>query len=450
VAQHDEPKVAPAPLPKPTPTPLPVPGTDRSEFRDRMMAAAKGAGRDAFLAQIKAGADRSRWISAIRSSDPAERGAAVTIASVARDAAVAPDLAAAGAKGDERAIQVLGEIGGARSVAYLSSLAGLQKHRPAVEAALAATGSQEAAETLAAIGSWDNQAAWQKLGAAAEPAILSRLKDRETRSAAMRAAGWAKTRAAVPELAKLLQRSETRVEARDALVAIGGPQAAAALVAAWSVNDDAMLKVLKAVPGARDAAERRMLDVRLSQADRALAVTLLVQLGDGEAEAALLVALQAPAVRLEAAWALGELKREAAVPALSDMLKDRRSRPVVVSALEKIGSPKALPALLAVADDRAVRDDVSRAVAKIGTPEAVPFLVNVLGDEDVTEVAIQALGRIKDLRAVPALIGLLESGYADLAHAALKSITGQALPKRASDWAKWWKANSKSRFDLLW
>ncbi|MEK7466922.1 MAG: HEAT repeat domain-containing protein [Planctomycetota bacterium] len=448
----------PAPVPQPVespagtgeikPKPLPDP---KAEFRERLMAAAAGAGRDAFLLQVKGGMDRARWIAAFRSSDEKERGAAVTIATILKDAALAPDLAAAAARGDQSAIKALGEIGGPESVAVLASLAGVPSRRASVEEALAATGRPEAGEALAAIGAWDNEAAWRRLGETAAPAIVSRLKSSGgTRYSAIRAAEWARAKGAVPELTKLLAKRETAPAAARALSAIGGWKAAGALAAVADDFDTEMIELLKKTEGGRAAVERRLLDVRVSATDRTRAARTLVAMGDHAAEAALMDALDSPEIRAEAARALGDFKCEAAVADLVSILDERRCRDAAAEALAKIGSVKAIPALIAASRDRSFYEEATRAIATIGSPEAVPHLISALKDRDLSSLATTALGAIKDARAILPLIGALEGPNAGEAFKALQSITGEKLPSRQDAWVRWWKARSKNgrTFDL--
>lgn len=446
------PQPVPGPKPVMAPTPKPAPlrpeDTERSEFKSRLMAAAAGAGagRETFLSKIRSGLDRSRWISALRSSDAAERGAAVTIASIARDAAVAPDLAVAGVKGDERAIAVIGQIGGPAAVPVLASLAGVRGKRDAVESALASTGQPEAAEMLAVMGAWSNEAAWRRLGNAAAPAITSRLKQNgEARLSAITAAGWARAEGAIPELTKLLLRDDTRSAAIEALAAIGGPRAAAALAAEANTYDEAILKALKVVGPGREALEKRLLDVRVAPPDRARAARVLVALGDHEAEPALITALDSPDIRGDAASALGDLKSVAAVPGISKLLKERRFRGAAARALAKIGSATAIPALGLASRDGSFREEALGAMTAIRSPEAVPYMIAALGEPDLAAAAIESLAAIGDPRAVLPLIGLLESSRAGQALDALKKITGQELPGKTDVWVRWWKANLKGK-----
>lgn len=431
------PVVPPGPGPRP-PAPRP-----RSDFRDRLVAAAAGRGRETFLEQLKGGVDRARWIAAFRSADAEERGAAVTIASVLKDAALAPQLAAAAAKGDAKAIAILGEIGSVESVVALAGLAGAPERREAVVEALGATGRPEAGEALAAIGAWNAEAAWRKLGAAAAPALVTRLRAGGRNALpALKAAGWARAHGAVPELARLLAKEETREAAAKALAAIGGPTAFEALAAAADPDDAAVMEVLK-TPAGRSAVEARVQDVRLSAADRVRAVRVLMAIGDSFSIPTLIRAMESPDLRDVAMVALASFQAEEAVPAICALLTQRRHRSVAAVALGTIGSAKAVPALAAAARERSFFSEATRAIARIGAPESVPHLVAAVGDREAGDAAIEALGRLKDERAVPSLILALQGPNAALAHRALKDITGQDLPARPADWVRWWKAKNK-------
>ncbi|KAF0246990.1 MAG: hypothetical protein FD180_213 [Planctomycetota bacterium] len=429
--------------PDPEVPPDPVPDKPKSDFRDRLMAAASGAGREAFLAQVKRGVDRARWFAAFRSPDAKERGAAVTIASIVKDAAMAPQLAVAAAKGDENAITVLGELGGIESVVVLASLAGMPGKREAVVEALAATGRPEAGDALAAIGAWKSEAAWRRLGQAGGPAIVARLRlGGDAALAAVDAASWSRSARAVPELAKLLGKAGTREPAAKALAAIGGKQAFAALAEAADEDDEVILAALKTMSG-RDAVEDRLLDVRLKSPDRVRAARVLMKMGGQESVPALIRALESPDLRDVASEALGALRDESAVPALVGLLSERRHRPSAAAALGRIGSPTAVAALTAASRERSFYEEATRAIAAIAAPESVPHLIAALGERSVAPAAIAALEKIRDARAVLPLIGALGTENAAAAHRALMVITGEKLPGRQGDWVKWWKAKHK-------
>lgn len=438
--KDDEPKPPAVP---PGPGPVKPEPRQKPEFRDRLVAAASGTGREAFLEQVKGGVDRARWIAAFRSPDAEERGAAVTIASVLKDAALAPQLAAAAAKGDAKAIALLGEIGSVESVVALAGLAGAPDRREAVVAALGATGLPEAGEALAAMGAWNAEAAWRKLGSNAAPALVTRLRAGGSRALpALKAAGWARASGTVPELARLLAKEETHEAAATALAAIGGREANEALAAAADPDDEAVMAAVKTQEG-RGAVEARMLDVRLAAADRTRAARVVMALGDPLSVPALIRALESPDLRDLAMIALATLKAEESVPAICALLPQRRHRSVAAVALGTIGSPKALPALTAASRERSFYSEATRAIARIGAPESVPHLVAAVGDREAGDAAIEALGRIKDERAVPALIAALQGPNAARAHRALKDVTGQDLPARPADWVRWWKAKNK-------
>lgn len=441
--------VVPAVPREPDPVEQPEPERQKSDFRDRLVAAAAGTGREAFLARVKGGVDRARWFAAFRSADAAERGAAVTIASILKDAAVTPQLASAASRGDDKAIVLLGELGGADSVAALASIAGIPGKRDAAVDALAATGRPEAGEALAAIGAWKAEMAWRRLGPAAGPALVARLRNGGTGALpAIAAAAWARAERAVPELVKLLAKEETHEAAAQALAAIGGTAALEALAAEADPGDEAVMATLKEEQ-VRKAVERRMLDVRVKAPDRLRAAQVLLALGDKGSIRALIDALDSPDLRETAAVALGMLRAEDAIPKLSALLGERRHRTVAAIALGSIGSPQALPALVAASRDRGFYSQATRAIALIAAPESVPHLIAAIGDRDAGEAAIVALGKIRDARAVLPLIPALEGENAEAALKALRSITGEKLSGRTADWVRWWKTKNKDARNVL-
>lgn len=441
--------VPPVVPPGPGPVEQPAPEKQKSDFRDRLVAAAAGTGRDAFLARVKGGVDRARWFAAFRSSDADERGAAVTIASILKDAAVAPQLAAAASRGDEKAIAVLGQLGGAESVAVLASLAGVPGKRGAVVDALAETGRPEAGEALAALGAWKAEAAWRRLGPAAAPALVARLRAGGTAAlSAVDAAVWAKLDRAVPELARMMDKPETRAAAIRALAAIGGPAAIEALAQAADAGDKDVMAALKLVP-ARVAVEKRMLDVRLKAPERLRALQAVLALGEKESVPAVIRALESPDLREAAVTGLGNLRAEEAVTAVAAFLQDRRLRDLAAEALGRIGSRKALPALVAASRDRGFYAEATLAIAAIAAPESVPHLIGAIGDRDAGTEAIAALGKIKDTRAVLPLIAALDGQNSAAALRALQAITGEKFPARQSDWVRWWKSKNKDTKNSL-
>ena len=80
-------------------------------------------------------------------------------------------------------------------------------------------------------------------------------------------------------------------------------------------------------------------------------------------------------VRVNAAWALGEIGAVDAVPALIPLLQDKVAhvRVSAAMALGQIGSEDAVPALIQALKDRDdyVSDSETGALGEIGTPEAL-------------------------------------------------------------------------------
>ncbi|MBI2921904.1 MAG: HEAT repeat domain-containing protein [Planctomycetes bacterium] len=442
-----EPVVAPA-VPGPVTAAKEPAAPGAKPFRDRLVEAAAGIGRDEFLAGLRQGVERARLTAAFRSDDPEERAAAVRVAGVLKDPTLAAELAYLASRNDLSAIAALGEIGGVESVAVLAALAGAPERRAAVERALAATGRPEAAEALAAMGAWKNAAAWAVLGEAAAPALAARLRaGGEARAAAFVAAAWARPAALVPELARLLPRAATREAAARTLRAIGGPKATESLALAAVGAEDPVTAALR-TPEGRGALERRMLDARLKPLERGRAARTLGLLGDPEAVAGLERALGAPEVRAEAVAALGALRSDKAVPALAALLGDRKSRSAAAAALARIGSPDAIPALAAAARDRSFSDEAVRAIAAIESPRAVPVLLDALANRETAVLAMEALARLKDPRAIVPLIGALDGEHSKTALESLHAITGQKLPARKTDWLRWLRTRPKEGASL--
>jgi HEAT repeat protein len=145
----------------------------------------------------------------------------------------------------------------------------------------------------------------------------------------------------------------------------------------------------------------------------------LGRLGDQRAVPALMQALKDKdwKVRKYAAWALGELGDRRAVPALSQALEDILFWPVreaVAMALGKLGDYGFSALLQALKyGSPNVRKTAAYALGRLGEPRAVPALMQALKDKDWNgrEAAAEALGELGDKRAMPALIQALKEDW---------------------------------------
>lgn len=136
-------------------------------------------------------------------------------------------------------------------------------------------------------------------------------------------------------------------------------------------------------------------------------------------------------VRVHAVKALGDLRDEAHISALADMLADSDSdvREGAVEALAKFGKI-ALPDVIEKLQQGMVdcRESAAHCLAKIGDKSAVPALTTTLNHDEsawVREAAANALGFIGGVDAVVALIARLTDPDADVrkaVRAALKHI----------------------------
>ena len=123
-----------------------------------------------------------------------------------------------------------------------------------------------------------------------------------------------------------------------------------------------------------------------------------------------------------AAYTLGEMGDEAAIPSLIKLLENRRFliivRPEAAKALGKIGSLSAVPPLLSALNDEdyAVRASAVAALGNIGDTAVTSDLLQALQDDhyQVRQAAAQALGQVGDESVVPVLIQVLESEVAEI------------------------------------
>lgn len=131
-------------------------------------------------------------------------------------------------------------------------------------------------------------------------------------------------------------------------------------------------------------------------------------------------------IRSSAAWSLGELKADAAVPDLTRRLRKEKRAVVVeaiVYALERIGAKGALPVIRKAAGHSSpfTRSWVLRTVVRLGGKSETKFAAGFLEDRDlgVQETAVEVLGGLtgKDF-------GLPDNSYEDVSPAI----------QRARDW----------------
>ena len=144
--------------------------------------------------------------------------------------------------------------------------------------------------------------------------------------------------------------------------------------------------------------------------------------------------LTEPAWRLEATYALGELRARQAVGPLCQALTTAEYGWVFfIEALGKIGAVEAVPVLLEHArhHDHEVRDHALRALAHIDDPRVGPAAIAACYDPhpEVRDRAARVLARRGDERAVPQLIRLCDTHHAPIAAEALARVgDARAVP----------------------
>ncbi len=158
-------------------------------------------------------------------------------------------------------------------------------------------------------------------------------------------------------------------------------------------------------------------------------------------------------VRWSAAYALGNIGSETAIPGLLKALEDsdKDVRKNTAEALGKIGSETAIPRLLKALEDSDgyVRKNAAQALGKIGSETAIPGLLKALedSDKDVRKNTAEALGNIGSETAIPRLLKALEDsdGY-------VRSNAAEALGKIGSETAiaGLLKALEDSNSDVRW
>jgi len=177
-----------------------------------------------------------------------------------------------------------------------------------------------------------------------------------------------------------------------------------------------------------------------SPALRGSAAWALGKLGDERAVPLLIDALDDPEVHYSAAQALGLLRAAEAVDRLCEIAGDKEAptnvRRMVIEALGQIGEPKACEALVALLgkdEEEKLRKEAATSLGALGDAEAVDPLLNALVHDPkwaVGEAAAAALGHVGGPAAVAALreagVNRRAAGHTDAIVAALAAISGAA------------------------
>jgi len=109
-------------------------------------------------------------------------------------------------------------------------------------------------------------------------------------------------------------------------------------------------------------------------------------------------------------WALGALKSETAILALTGMkCSDRYTKGLIVSAVGKIGGDRAIAFIERAFADERTRDKAREAFIRIGSDSVIPLCRLLKSESAVTrENAVWALQEIMDKRSTDALIEVLQ------------------------------------------
>lgn len=185
----------------------------------------------------------------------------------------------------------------------------------------------------------------------------------------------------------------------------------------------------------RNAAEREALARSLGWIGSRASIQPLIQVlresdGDG---------------RYGAAWSLGILEAEEALPDLEKAANsgDSRLASLAIEAIGSIASPSSLPLLVSRARDPGVQVFAIDAIGRIPGDQAVQELEELAtgGNEKTAALAVQALSGRKEPAAVDALIATLrktstESPLAGQIYAGLHRQTGQRYTTK-NQWLQW-------------
>jgi HEAT repeat protein len=254
------------------------------------------------------------------------------------------------------------------------------------------------------------------------PPLVAALKHKDpelsVRWAAARALGTIGHKKAVPDLLMVLEDQDPNVRkaAVDALGMIGDSRALSPLLRRMEDGD---ARVREAAIGALACLGPAVIDLLTFAYETALnrepLVKALGAIADPRAADVLLEALadRNPAVRREAAWALGEV---GAAKAADDLYlravvdSERDVRRAATFALAKLGDSRAVAPLVPVIDEGSFEERIQAitTLGELGSSDATTALIYVLEDVSISnlpgrEAAAAALGKIGDPRAIEAL-----------------------------------------------
>ena len=281
--------------------------------------------------------------------------------------------------------------------------------------------------------------------------------DRNVRRAAAMVLGRFKpqTGKAAEALLSLIATEKDREIRKKALASLGGGNLGAAAVPAllealkdkdWLIRYD----VVAALGKVKDPRSVNALIAALDDESRFVrvgAVRALGAIGDPRATRALVARLKDPrgrdGVNGEVAAVLSRLKSPD-YNALMTVYRDenRNVREVVIHALGNSKDPRALTTLVEALQEPDLRGKAGAALGRLAVPGTVDALIAALKDKDprVRQAAISALAGQKDKRAIEPMIEMLKDADRNVRYAAknvLKSMTGKRGKMSYSQWRAW-------------
>ncbi len=264
------------------------------------------------------------------------------------------------------------------------------------------------------------------------------------RWAAARALGTIGNKKAVPSLLKVLNDRDPNVRkaAVDALGQIGDHRALSPLVRRLAdTSPEVHAAAIEALSRFGPAVIDLLLLAYETAWQRGAVIRILGSVGGQQATDVLLQGLTEydPAVRRNAAWALGEIR---AVQAADDLYLratidgERAVRRAASLALAKLGDPRAAAPLSQFVHERSFEEQIQAitALGELGSHDATTTLIRVLEDTSISnlaarEAAAVALGKIGDRRAIKPLQQSLEDPVNTVREAAHTALECLNVPK---------------------
>ncbi|MBN1169968.1 HEAT repeat domain-containing protein [Candidatus Micrarchaeota archaeon] len=257
-----------------------------------------------------------------------------------------------------------------------------------------------------------------KIGKIAVPELIEALKDADIRKHTAEALGEIGDKRAVPQLMQEIHGNPSEVQKAviEALGKIGDPQVVPVLIEEYK-SGNARLEIVNALGRMGDKRATPVFTDALKSPDATMVIEAAFGLGtiaDPKTTRPLLEALRNTEndnARNRITFTLSKIGKPA-VPELIKALNDERINGYAAEALGRIKDARALPALINIVKNKKskIRANAALSLGLIGDRMAVPALMAAYRENnvDLQKIIALTLGEIKDNRSVPLLVEALK------------------------------------------